>query len=37
MFNFEFALDSLFIYVLLIGCVVALVYFYSRKKRGSRP
>ncbi|WP_338022012.1 EYxxD motif small membrane protein [Anaerobacillus isosaccharinicus] len=34
---FEFALDSLFVYALLIGCVVAFVYFYTRRKKGKRP
>jgi hypothetical protein len=35
---FEFALDSLFIYALLIGCAVAFVYFYTRRKqKGKRP
>ncbi|WP_338324525.1 EYxxD motif small membrane protein [Anaerobacillus alkaliphilus] len=33
----EFALDSLFIYALLIGCVVAVVYFYTKKAKGKRP
>ncbi|MFC0559001.1 EYxxD motif small membrane protein [Halalkalibacter alkalisediminis] len=34
MFNIqEYATDSLFIYIMVIGCIVALIYFFMKKKR----
>ncbi|MFA9457744.1 EYxxD motif small membrane protein [Halalkalibacter sp. APA_J-10(15)] len=36
MFDFtEFALDSLFVYAMVIGTIVAIIYFFM-KKRGAK-